>query len=82
MSEWRIGVRRRVLAICEAILAAETPDRPVPDKYWLLATMAEAWTGLKEKEQSRICVERAIALEPKPSGLDDREHQGATRESG
>jgi hypothetical protein len=74
---WAERTRRRVLAICEAILAAETPDRPVPDKYWLLATMAEAWTGLKEKEQSRICMEKAMSLEPKPAAwmLESTEEQ-------
>jgi tetratricopeptide (TPR) repeat protein len=59
--------RRRVLVICETLLKAEAADRPLPDKYWLLATMAEASLGLKETEQSRAYLEKATAMEPKPA---------------
>jgi TPR repeat protein len=56
-----------VLVICETLLKAEAADRPLPDKYWLLATMAEASLGLKETEQSRAYLEKATAMEPKPA---------------
>jgi hypothetical protein len=40
-------IRKRVLAICEPLLAAN-PSLPPPEKYWILATAAEASAGLDD----------------------------------
>jgi hypothetical protein len=53
-------IRRRVLTICDGLLAGSAL-RP-EDEYWLLATMAEAWTGLHEDEKAQECLAKAKAL--------------------
>jgi tetratricopeptide (TPR) repeat protein len=58
--------RKRVLAICDALLKTEDLGRPLSEKYWLLATMAEAWLGLRDKDQANSFLALAAALEPKP----------------
>ena len=69
-------VRREVLAICETWLASH----PVPaehssvqtqkeyraSKYWVLATMAEAYLGLGDEEKSEQTLAEALALKPEP----------------
>lgn len=63
--------RRRVVAICEALLEqfkGQTSDHPTDRdaKYWALATLAEAWTGLGDGDKARNYLNEAIALEPRP----------------
>jgi hypothetical protein len=54
--------RRQVLAICEAALNGETAGGPLPEKYWLFATMAEAWLGLGEKQKADDYLAKASSL--------------------
>jgi hypothetical protein len=54
--------RRQVLAICEAVLDGETAGGPLPEKYWLFATMAEAWLGLGEKQKADDYLAKASAI--------------------
>jgi tetratricopeptide (TPR) repeat protein len=68
-------IRREVLAICDEWLAAH----PAPDnadkneeankdyqssKYWVLATMAEAYLGLGDEDKSQQKLQEALALAP------------------
>ena len=64
--------RRRVVDICEALLdktkagnAAKSFDRDAT--YWVLATLAEAWTGLGDEAKSQVYQNQALALDPLPS---------------
>jgi tetratricopeptide (TPR) repeat protein len=63
--------RRRVVEICQTLLdqikkakgtAKKTSDRDT--KYWLLATLAEAWTGLGDEAKSQEYQNQALALNP------------------
>ena len=63
--------RRRVVEICQTMLdqikkakgtAKKTSDRDT--KYWLLATLAEAWTGLGDEAKSQGYQKQALALNP------------------
>jgi tetratricopeptide (TPR) repeat protein len=58
--------RRNVLAICEATLHGEAAGGPLPEKYWLFATMAEAWLGLGDKQKADDYLAKALAVVPKP----------------
>ena len=54
--------RRRVLEICEPLQASATGDA----KYWVLATMAEAWFGMGERAKADAVLQEAFALDPAP----------------
>ena len=63
--------RRRVVDICEALLkktkaesAAKSFDRYAT--YWVLATLAEAWTGLGDEAKSQEYQNQALLLDPPP----------------
>jgi hypothetical protein len=58
--------RKSVLAICEATLHGEAAGGPLPEKYWLFATMAEAWLGLGDKQKADDYLAKALAVIPKP----------------
>ena len=58
--------RRSVLAICEAALNNEAAGGPLPERYWLFATMAEAWLGLGDKQKADAYLAKATAVVPKP----------------
>jgi hypothetical protein len=64
--------RRRVVDICQALLE-ETRTKPSARAigrdatYWLLATLAEAWTGLGDDAKSQEYQKQALALDPRPS---------------
>lgn len=45
-------IRRRVMALCEALLASEPEDKPLPDHYWIAATLGEALYGVGERERA------------------------------
>jgi hypothetical protein len=53
--------RKRVLAICENLLPAGTLR--AEDKYWVLATMAEAYTGLREEAKAQDYLKQAKSLD-------------------
>ena len=64
-------MRRRVVDICQALLV-ETKAKPSASvskrdaTYWILATLAEAWTGLEDDAKSREYQNQALALDPLP----------------
>ncbi|MBV9673540.1 MAG: DUF4071 domain-containing protein, partial [Verrucomicrobia bacterium] len=62
--------RRRVVRICEDLLDKDENSARRLDhdaKYWVLATLAEAWTGLEDEQKSKIYQDQAVALDPAPS---------------
>jgi hypothetical protein len=63
--------RRRVIDICQALLddTKTKPGARVSDRdatYWVLATLAEAWTGLGDDAKSQEYQNQALALDPRP----------------
>jgi hypothetical protein len=54
-------IRRRVLAICEPLLAPGISLLP-GEKYWVLATAAEASVGLSDEAKAKDYLDRAKAL--------------------
>jgi tetratricopeptide (TPR) repeat protein len=59
--------RRQVLALCEAALKGEAPSGGPSEKYWLYATMAEAWLGLGDKQKADAYLAEAVAVTPQPA---------------
>ena len=59
--------RRSVVNICQAVLDKTKPMDAVETGYWVLATLAEAWTGLGDETKSQEYLTRALALEPSPA---------------
>lgn len=59
--------RRQVLTICDAALKGEPLSGAPTEKYWLFATMAEAWLGLGDKQKSDSYLAEAAAVTPKPA---------------
>lgn len=55
-------VREEVLKICEPLLAND--DLPNSDKYWIRATMAEAYAGLGDEEKATAMLKKANAFAP------------------
>jgi hypothetical protein len=61
--------RRHVIEVCENIVTqmkgAGTAKRFDRDaRYWVLATLAEAWTGLGDEAKGQAYTEEALALTP------------------
>ena len=59
-----------VVQICEAVLAVLDKTKPTDateTRYWVLATLVEAWTGLGDETKSQEYLNRALALDPPPS---------------
>ncbi len=59
--------RRRVVSICEGLLDSVERQLDHDAKYWVLATLAEAETGLGNEDMSRKYLNQAIALVPAPA---------------
>jgi hypothetical protein len=57
-------VRREVLKICETVLSTETLTDDA--KYWVLATMAEAYLGIGEDESAERKLQEAAAAASAP----------------
>lgn len=57
-------VREEVLTICEPLLKKDDLSRA--DKYWVRATMAEAYVGLGEKQKANDMLKEADTFEPLP----------------
>ncbi len=55
-------IRSKVIPICDQLLK-ETEIKPA-DRYWALATLAEAWYGLGDKGRSEIFMQQAAAVAP------------------
>ena len=53
-------MRRRVIATCEAALAA--PELGADEKYWIEATLAEAWFGVGETARYEEALAKAFAV--------------------
>lgn len=53
-------IRKEVLSICESLIGQE--QLPVSDKYWVLATMAEAYLGIGEDTLAAQKLQEARAL--------------------
>ena len=66
-------VRREVLDICRDILEKErqpgADKLPAADKYWVLATVAEAHCGLGDEAAARQALDDASAVPPPESGM-------------
>jgi len=48
-------IRKRVLTICDQLPSEDTGLRP-QDKYWVMATTAEAWTDLGEESKAQVFI--------------------------
>jgi hypothetical protein len=59
--------RRQVLAICDAALKGSAAGGAPHERYWLFATMAEAWLGLGDKQKSDAYLAEAAAVTPPPA---------------
>jgi hypothetical protein len=63
--------RSRVVDICQALLDKTkmegAPKRIDPGAYWVLATLAEAWTGLGNEVKSQEYQDKALAFDPPPA---------------
>ncbi len=66
-------VREEVLTICEPLL--ENDDLSKADKYWVRATMAEAYVGLEDNEKANQKVKEANAFAPAPWMKESTENQ-------
>ena len=54
--------RRKVLAICQTLLASEKErGKPLPDHYWVAATLGEALFGLGERADAQKILDAAYA---------------------
>ena len=69
--------RRRVLAICNSLLSSPT-QLSAEERYWVLATMAEAYTGLGEEAQGQASLSQANALNQPKWMMDTTNEQLAT----
>jgi len=58
--------RRSVVNICEAALG-KTKQDATETRYWVLGTLAEAWTGLGDETKSQEYLNQALALNPPPA---------------
>jgi hypothetical protein len=58
--------RRRVVTICQALLDQAAPATSRDARYWTLATLAEAWTGLGDEAKAQVSLDKALALGPPP----------------
>jgi len=58
-------VRAEVLKICDTVLKAE-PALPADDKYWVMATRAEALLGTGDEDGMNRQLSDAFAVAPKP----------------
>jgi tetratricopeptide (TPR) repeat protein len=52
-------VRREVISICEALLKRE--DLPKDDKYWAMASLAEAYVGIGDEAHAQQKMQEAFA---------------------
>ena len=67
-------IRKRVLAICEPLLAA-SPSLPPPEKYWVLATAAEASAGLSDAARADEYLKQARDLNQAAWMIESTEEQ-------
>ena len=66
-------VRRQVIPICEKLL--QEPDLKSADRYWAMASMAEAHFGLGDKAQFETTMAKATEVAPEPWMIDSTKEQ-------
>jgi tetratricopeptide (TPR) repeat protein len=76
---WAERVRREVLSICDDALQSDA--LPKSNKYWVLATKAEALLGAGEREQADRAYAEAYAAAPEPWMIDTTKEQRAKLET-
>lgn len=64
--------RRRVIEACQPLMEQMTAESSAKyfdrdARFWLLATLAEAWTGLGDDAKAQIYLDQARALNPPPA---------------
>jgi len=69
--------RKRVLTICETLLSPGSTLRP-EEKYWAFATMAEAYTGLREAAKAQEFLALGKSLDPPAWMIEITEEQLAS----
>lgn len=57
-------IRRQVIPLCEKVL--QEPELKPADRYWAMATMAEAWYGLGDQARFESLMADATAVAPEP----------------
>ncbi|HJX90700.1 MAG TPA: TRAFs-binding domain-containing protein [Pyrinomonadaceae bacterium] len=81
-------VRKEVLSICQELLKTSETDEskalPPADRYWVMATIAEAHLGLGHEEESQTRLQAAFTLafagkETNPFGGSNQERSKQTR---
>jgi hypothetical protein len=65
-------IRKQIVPMCKKCL--EEPDLKAADRYWIMATLAEAYFGLGDKAMFESTMAEAAAIAPEPWML------GSTRE--
>jgi hypothetical protein len=66
--------RKKVLEICQPLYLGNTP-LTATHRYWLLATMAEAWLGLGEPSRAKQLLAEAAQQNPAKWMLDTTSEQ-------
>ncbi|HEX3682441.1 MAG TPA: TRAFs-binding domain-containing protein [Bryobacteraceae bacterium] len=57
-------IRKQTISICQKLL--QEPERKPPERYWAMATIAEACYALRDKPQFDAWMAKAIATAPEP----------------
>lgn len=70
-------IRRKVLEICKPLLASDT-QLTAETRYWILATVAEAYTGLRNDGKAQESLRQAEALS-QPKWMMDSTNEQLTR---
>jgi hypothetical protein len=68
-------VRKEVLSICETVL--REANLPAADKYWTLATMAEAYLGVGDEARAEQKFQEASTVAPAQWMRDSTQEQMA-----
>jgi hypothetical protein len=66
--------RREVISICKSKLSGETPLND-EDKYWVLASMAEAYLGIGDEVEAQQKLDEASAAGPAQEMIDTTREQ-------
>lgn len=69
--------RRRVLGICESLVASQS-QLSSEEKFWILATMAEAYAGVGEDDKAQEFLNQAKELKQPKWMMDSTNEQLAT----
>jgi hypothetical protein len=72
-------VRKQVIHVCQGIL--QEPELKPADRYWAMATMAEAHYGLGDKARFEGLLTQASSIAPESWMVDTTRDQVAKLES-